>query len=266
MAPEMETDAGYRRCNESTHSMELFVAAAILALVGSPLTTVLSGSPNYSALVLLPIALVFWKLGGVDRREIGLILGKARYYWAALAYPVFVMTVLVGIAMAYYGKPVDLDPAHTAFVIIINSLIGSVGVLLTEEGFFRGLLWGLSSKTGKTQQYSLLITALVFTAWHVSVVRLEFGPGFPCYGIPIYLGNVFLLGLNWGLLRLRSGSVLVPSISHAVWNALAYKFFGFGTETGVLAISTPQVFGPERGVLGLVLNALFLLCMLRCRS
>jgi membrane protease YdiL (CAAX protease family) len=135
--------------------------------------------------------------------------------------------------------------------------MGTLGVFLTEEGFFRGVLWGLL-KVRKAGTRILLFTSFAFLLWHVPVAFLEMGEGFPGSVIPIYLLNVLLLGLNWGLMRQISGSVVVASLSHAVWNALAYKLFGFGVEYGELARPSFTVLDPERGVLGILLNAAFL--------
>jgi hypothetical protein len=63
-----------------------------------------------------------------------------------------------------------------------------------------------------------------------------------------------LLGLCWGLLRMGSGSVLVACTAHASWNALVYVLFGYGMQNGLLGIDNITIFGPERGVLGLLVN------------
>ena len=61
----------------------------------------------------------------------------------------------------------------------------------------------------------------------------------------------------WGLLRWISGSVVVTSVSHGLWNGGAYVLFGFGSNTGALGVKNTAIFGPEVGVLGLVLNLVF---------
>lgn len=75
--------------------------------------------------------------------------------------------------------------------------------------------------------------------------------------------NATLLGAIWGLMRLRSGSVVVASLSHGVWNGLAYVLFGFSTKVGALGIENTALFGPEVGVIGLVLNSLFFIVLWR---
>ena len=59
------------------------------------------------------------------------------------------------------------------------------------------------------------------------------------------------------MLRLLSGSAIVPSVSHAVWNGIDYPLFGFGERTGALGIDRTDLYGPEVGFLGLILNLLF---------
>jgi membrane protease YdiL (CAAX protease family) len=72
------------------------------------------------------------------------------------------------------------------------------------------------------------------------------------------------LGLIWGLLRLGSGSILVSSAGHGLWNGLTYVLFGVGSGVGALGIKDAGMFGPEVGSLGVCLNAtaLVLLCIL----
>jgi hypothetical protein len=59
------------------------------------------------------------------------------------------------------------------------------------------------------------------------------------------------------MLRLISGSVVVASIAHGAWNGGDYVFSGFGTKVGALGIQETSIYGPEVGVLGLVLNLVF---------
>jgi hypothetical protein len=69
--------------------------------------------------------------------------------------------------------------------------------------------------------------------------------------------NATLLGLIWGMMRQVSGSVIVASVSHGVWNGFAYALFAFGTKVGALGVKESWVYGPEVGWVGLALNAAF---------
>ena len=57
-------------------------------------------------------------------------------------------------------------------------------------------------------------------------------------------------------MRSISRSILVSSVSHGVWNALAYVLFGFGTKVGALGVEQTALYGPEVGALGLAMNVI----------
>ena len=127
-------------------------------------------------------------------------------------------------------------------------------VLLTEEGFFRELLWSLTMRTGHSEKFALWATTAAFVAWHLSAVFLTEECAPPAVQVPIYLVNATLLGLIWGLMRQLSGSVWPASIYHAIWNGLVYELYGFGERVGDLGISATWLYGPELGLAGLVVN------------
>ena len=62
------------------------------------------------------------------------------------------------------------------------------------------------------------------------------------------------------MLRWMSGSIIVASCSHGLWNGIGYVLFGFGSNTGALGIRNTATFGPEVGVLGVFSNAIFASC------
>ncbi len=139
--------------------------------------------------------------------------------------------------------------------------MSSTGVLmglLTEEGFFRGWLWASLKRAGQSDSQVLIVSTLAFTAWHISAISLDTGFDIPADEVPIYLINATLIGGVFGLIRMISGSVIAPSICHAVWNGLDYPLFGFGEKVGALGIQQTHVFGPEVGILGIGLNLVFL--------
>jgi hypothetical protein len=100
----------------------------------------------------------------------------------------------------------------------------------------------------------LVWTAVAFSAWHIPAVVLSGEDALPLPQIPILLSNAVLIGGTWGLLRSLSGSILVTSVCHAVWNAAVYTFFGFGATIGVLGVKQTAIYGPESGLVGLGLN------------
>lgn len=158
-------------------------------------------------------------------------------------------------------EPAGANWGNARLNMIVGSSVGILMALLTEEGFFRGWLWATLERAGQSAFQVVVWSSVAFVLWHLSPVLLDTGFNPPPSQIPVYLLNAFLIGVLWGLLRLLSGSVVVSSVGHAVWNGLAYPLFGFGKEAGALGIERTDLFGPEVGWLGLALNAAFVMAV-----
>ena len=239
------------------NSLRFAVAGALVAIA---VTTVMdaTGYSMFSALPLAPLAGIFWALQKFSRQEIGLVWGSPRSYAMALTYPVVVLGLTA--VIAYVFGAVDSSDANWDKIfrnMALNSSVGVIGVLITEEGFFRGWLWAALKRAGQSDTQVLIWTSVSFTIWHISAVSLDTGFDIPAGEIPIYLVNATLVGGVFGFLRMISGSVVVPSVCHAVWNALDYPLYGFGEKVGALGIEATHLFGPEVGVLGIAINSIF---------
>lgn len=187
--------------------------------------------------------------------EDGSGLGQGRYYGLALAYPALVLGATAVIAYAFGAVDTSETNWNKALLNIgLMSSTGTLMVLLTEEGFFRGWLWASLKRAGQTDRQVLVWSTLAFTAWHISAISLDTGFDVPADEIPIYLINATLIGGIFGIVRLASGSVIAASVCHAVWNGIDYPLFGFGEKVGALGIQQTTVFGPEVGLLGIGLN------------
>ena len=237
-----------------------FVPAVVGVVIAIAITATMdaTGYSQLSALPLLPLTGLFWYLQKFSRQEIGLVWGDLQAYGLAVAYPMLVLGLVAGIALMLGA--VDTSAADWNKTFLNMGLLSSMGLimaLITEEGFFRGWLWAALKRAGQTDTQVLIWTSLAFTLWHVSAISLDTGFDVPAGEIPVYLINATLLGLVWGMLRMASGSVVVPSVCHAVWNAIDYPLFGFGEKIGALGIEQTHIYGPEVGVLGLGLNLIF---------
>ena len=217
-----------------------------------------SGYTHFSALPLAVWMVLLWSWQRYGRREIGFTLGKGRHYLQAISYPLLVIGTLHLCALAMGVTNTSEANWETARLNLVAGLIGTFLVsMITEEGFFRGALWASARRAGASPRTVLLLTSLVFTAWHVSWVTLDTGGDLPGRQIPVYLVNATLMGLVWGMLREVSGSIVVASLCHGVWNGLAYSLFGFGEKTGALGIEESWVWSPETGLLGTALSLAF---------
>lgn len=238
----------------------LGVCAAVLA----PVSEIVTGSPLPYLLVLTLLAGLTWGILRLSRQEMGLSVGGLTNHLVALLYPLAAVGMLAGLVWATgsagAGPVFTGENAKRLGLMFVSTWVGT---LLTEEGFFRGALWGVSHRSGWKPMSVLLWTSIAFMAWHIAVPIIEEDFRLVTQQIPIYYGNVLLLGLAWGLLRMISGSILVTCTAHASWNALVYVLFGYGMKSGALDVSRLSLFGPERGVLGLVVNAAIVLLLLR---
>ena len=230
-------------------------------LVAIVITTTMdaTGLSAFSALPLFPLMGIFWYLDRLSRRSMGFSWGRWPQYGMATLYPVLVLGTIALISSA--ARVIDLSKtnwkkAWLNFALVTISTI--LVAILTEEGFFRGWLWASLGRVGETPSWILVWTSVAFSMWHVSAVMLKTGYDVPGPQIPVLLVNVAVLGAIWGLMRWLSGSVIVTSVSHGVWNGLTYVLFGFGTKVGALGIKDTAFYGPEVGVVGLGLNIVFL--------
>jgi hypothetical protein len=218
-----------------------------------------TGLLAYSALPLFPLMALFWFLQRFSRSEIGFVRGMPSAYLLAVLYPLVVIGTLV-LIVAISGA---VDTAHTDWrKATLNLILVSASTVLvaivTEEGFFRGWLWGSLRRDGMKPVWVLIATSLAFSLWHWSAVVFDTGFNPSAAQVPLFMANAAIMGAIWGLLRWISGSVLVSSASHGLWNGMAYVLFGFGKKVGALGVANTAIFGPEIGVLGLALNLVFL--------
>jgi uncharacterized protein len=234
--------------------------ALVGVLLAIAVTTAMdaSGLLSFSALPLAALLGIFWYLEKLPRRSVGFVWGRWCHYALALAYPLIVVGAIALIATAAGA----LDVSHTdwrkaglnlALLTVSTFLVA----ILTEEGFFRGWLWASLERAGQSPGRVLLWTSLAFSLWHLSAVTLPTGYKPPAAQVPVFMVNAAVIGVIWGLIRHISGSVIVSSLSHGVWNGLVYVLFGFGTKVGALGIVNTALYGPEIGILGLALNVAF---------
>lgn len=231
------------------------VLGSVAVVVLSPVLELVTGEPAAYSFAVLGLLVLFWILSRMPRRRMGLTLGDGETHQMALLYP----AVMIGVAavVVYYSgdtAPESIDGRAYLGQILVMAIVTVIGALLTEDGFFRGWLWG-SLEQGEFGEFTTLVwTGLAFSLWHLPVVLIEESFRLPIEQIPVYLTNVYLMGVNWGVLRLASGSVLPAAISHGVWNGLVYVLFGYGTQGGLLGVSQVHLYDPERGWLGVALN------------
>lgn len=239
--------------------------AGVVVAIGVTTSLDASGLTVFSALPLLPLTAALWLVERLSRRDLGLAWGRALDYALAALYPALVLGSIVLIAVAFGGAHADaagLQKAATQFGLIAVATV--IGALLTEEAFFRGWLWGSLQRRGVSARNVLIVTSAAFALWHLSYATLANGYTLPPLGVVVFICNAALIGAVWGYMRSLSGSIVVSSVSHALWNGGAYALFGEGPKAGALGLPNTIVFGPEIGIVGLTANALFLAGLYLC--
>ena len=231
----------------------VIVAIAITATLDA------NGLAMLSALPLLPLGGIFWYWERFTRRQMGLNWGQVWHWGLGALHPVVVLGAITLICLlAGVVDTADANWRTVGLNFLAGSSIGIVMVVLTEEGFFRGWLWASLTRAGHSKVSVLILSSVAFSLWHVSWATLDTDFDLPAGQIPVYLLNVALIGLIWGVMRWISESVLVAGLCHAVWNALVYPLFGIGGETGALGVTQKSIYGPEVGIVGLIASVVFL--------
>jgi membrane protease YdiL (CAAX protease family) len=161
---------------------------------------------------VLALLLVFW-----SPARFGLTLGNHRKaWWAYMA-----AGVLFGAYYALRGHLLPRDILQT-----IGEHTRPSAYLLTpfrEELLFRGFMYGVlaemyaeSEASSRWLSRPVVITAVLFGLWH--------WPWIPAVGWLLGSANILFtvgVGLVFGIIRRRSGSVLGPFVLHAVGNFVA---------------------------------------------
>lgn len=223
-----------------------------------------TGMSDVSFASLLPLVLIFWAMQRLPRKSMGIAFGRLPHYGLAILHPVVILGVIALVCLAAgvidIGR-IDWPKARNEFLtaVVISIPLG----LLTEEAFFRGWLFGSLQRAGMSELKIVIWTAVAFSLWHIPAVTMNTEDAVPVAQVPVLLTNGVVIGVIWGMLRLISGSILVTSVCHAVWNAAVYVFFGFGTTVGALGVKQTALYGPESGLWGLGLNLVLAIALLQ---
>jgi uncharacterized protein len=242
-----------------------FLAAILGTLLAIGITglMVASGQSGLNTVLpLFPLLLIFWGVSRYPRCAVGFTLGNTKGYALAILYPVLVIGILS--VLAFVSGTIDLSKTQWPNVIQQLAIIAAftfIIAIFTEEGFFRGWLWAALKDAGLSKTKIILFTSIAFSLWHAPEVTLSSEFSLPTAQIPVLLINAVVIGCIWGILRDISGSVIVTSLCHGVWNAGAYVLFGDGLQAGALGIKNTAILGPEHGMLGLALNLLMLILL-----
>lgn len=166
-------------------------------------------------IAITPVALTIGALVGSRRLRLdprtGLGLQLPSVTHALIFTIAFVVLLMLAEAMfsaAGSGGPADWRAKYGAGALALRVVFASVIYPIAEELFFRGFLLGvLTRRAGPI--VATLATAALFTALH------SLGGS--------WLGalQIFVDGVFFAYVRLRSGSLLLPAVFHIIGNTVA---------------------------------------------
>jgi membrane protease YdiL (CAAX protease family) len=116
--------------------------------------------------------------------------------------------VIFGLAEFYILRPEPLAGAFIWGKVIIPAVILFIGTGFAEEFIFRGVMQRAAGEA--LGGWGWVFIALVFTALHIGYLSIA------------DLGLVFGVGLFFGLVAQKTGSILGTTISHGITNIVLY--------------------------------------------
>jgi len=129
--------------------------------------------------------------------------------WMAI---LILFSLISGIVASYLEQDIVTDFTRNLYQNAGNVYLLAVAIVLAaplfEELFFRGFMFFGVSRSRLGMVGAILVTALIWTVIHDQYnwyVR----------------GNIFVIGILFGIARYKSGSILPPLAMHMLMNALA---------------------------------------------
>ena len=229
------------------------VQALLIGLVLAPLIRVVSlamplaglSPVNQYLLTSIPLVvaiLVAMQTIGLTRREIGL-----RFTQPPLQLAIGLLGLPIG-ALAYAilrPQPLIAEPSWSSAVLPV--LVFLLGVGFIEEMLFRGVLQTVARR--ELGEWGLWFATAVFAALHIG------------YLSPPFFGLVFIVGLAYAWIAMRTGSFVGVALAHGLTNVVVYlllpllviqggwalpdvSWSGYTRSGGPSASSAPAASGP----------------------
>lgn len=192
-------------------------AAAPLILLEAPLavTAIVGTLVPWIALAGWPLLVTRWK-GNGPRIDLGLRLTWSDVGWGALAgfAGLFLAGIVALITASIAGDfssaagdvALDLREEGPFWALLVFAVMIMVGAPIVEEIAFRGMLFNALRKKGLNAAWTIVVTAVVFSAFHFE---------------PIRFFVLLPIGLMYGWVRWKTGSLGAAMVAHGVNNTPA---------------------------------------------
>lgn len=262
----------------------------ILSLPGMLLFTQLV-MPHYENIVQKPISYTLLETGIYLLQQVSLVVGSIIAFNICskrsarqigynlshmsknllLGFTVGIITITLSFLLLFITGQVEIIGINTSAIVsgkFWMCLVIFISVGFGEETFVRGFMMTVL-KTTRRPVLVLLLPSLLFSVLHL------FNQG---YGLVPFI-NIFLLGVLFSVLFLRSGSIWAPIMAHFIWNWMQGCFFGMNVSgfqtvsilklsvTGKHLLLTGGTFGNEGSLLiTIVLLVTIAMCFFLLKS
>ncbi|HOZ05906.1 MAG TPA: CPBP family glutamic-type intramembrane protease, partial [Arenimonas sp.] len=149
-----------------------------------------TGLSGLSFASLFPLVLIFWAMQRLPRKSMGLAMGSWRHYGLALLHPLLIIGVIAVVCLVAGVA----DVSRVNWLSARNDFLTTVAIsiplaILTEEGFFRGWLYGSLQRAGIGELRIMIWTGVAFSLWHIPAVSMNTEDAPPLAQIPVLLVN-----------------------------------------------------------------------------
>lgn len=248
---------------KDTHSAVIFSLICVL-LITFGLLFFHSNIAQVFVLLVGLIAILFQKF--VHRkpiRKLGFRWTEWRWIVLGVVIPLIVLLVIAGIDLILGWAKLSLPQDMTSAIIFkveefsVDALLLSVIIqflmtflvnFISEELAFRGFL--MSRFRMFPAWKAVFVSSVIFGLWHIPVGVMVIHGGW--LRLITYTVNIACLGVVFGWLFIRSGSLIPACLAHGAWNALEYTFWGMGNAQGVFTGAHRILFDPEEGIAGTI--------------
>ena len=108
------------------------------------------------------------------------------------------------------------------------AVLAGLAPAVFEEVIFRGIMIGTMKKSGKSRFTALIVSSILFALIHLTNIV-----GMSPLNVLVQAGYALVVGLLFGAIYIRSGSILVVIIAHALTDISTQIFAENPTETSV---------------------------------
>jgi len=230
--------------NEGRRLALALTLAPLIRLLSLSLPLIRFPQASWYPIVAVPLLIAAWiviRLLGVSRGELGLRVGN-------LPLQLMLIGGGLGLGAAEYAilQPAPLVADYTWGTIVLPALSLVIFTGFTEELIFRGLLQAVAAPA--LMRSTIIYVALLFAALHIGYLSVA------------DVGFVFAVGLLFGQIVHRGGSILGVTLAHGLTNVTLFLIMPYvaANPSSIVAAGAPWAIWGGTAVALIAVNILLL--------